>query len=77
MSVYVKLADVLVAPGAAFGDPQMDEYADKARISYAYEVLPGGALAILEFEDAQVRTEITYAAAAWLTVGGKRRGDQR
>jgi hypothetical protein len=76
MSVYVKLANVL-APRSALGDPETDEYMDGSAVHYAYEVLPGGALAVLEFVDEQVRTEVTYAAAAWLTVGGKRRGDQR
>jgi hypothetical protein len=77
MSVNVKLANVLIAPGLAAGDPERDEYRDGDGIHYSYEVLPGGALAVLEFDQEQVRTAITYAAAAWLTVDGKRRGDQR
>jgi len=93
MSVKVRPADVLIAPGSAprsaprsapgsaDGDPERDGYRDDYRdgngIHYSYEVLPGGALAVLEFDQEQVRTAITYAAAAWLTVEGKRRGDQR
>ena len=78
MSVYVRLAEAMVHPEMA-GDeiPQSNEYRDVAGVSYVYEVLPGGALAILEIERQQVRTTIAYAAAAWLTVDGKRRGDQR
>lgn len=70
----VRLADVL-APGPTAQD--VAEFEDVGDTHYTYEVLAGGALAVLEFKHEQVHTAITYAASAWLTVDGKRRGDQR
>ncbi|WNI16251.1 hypothetical protein [Actinacidiphila sp. ITFR-21] len=77
MSVNVRLADVLAVPGSLTEDPRQDDYADASGTHYDYEILPGGALAVLEFQEEQVRTATTYAPGAWLTVTGKRRGDQR
>ena len=76
MSVNVFLSKAMLSSRIpANSDPE--SHADSDGTTFMYEVLPGGALAILETVEGQHRTVKTYAPSTWVTVEGKRRTDDR
>jgi hypothetical protein len=78
MAVEVKLSRAMVHPETPEDEaPPQDKYMDTDGGVTVYEILPGGALAVLEMRQQKWTTVQTYAPGSWLMATGHRRGDNR
>ncbi|MBY8879741.1 hypothetical protein [Actinacidiphila acidipaludis] len=76
MAVNVSLSRAMVHPETPEDEaPPEDKYMDTDGGVTVYEILPGGALAVLESREQRWTTIQTYDPGAWLMATGKRRGD--